>query len=481
MKNPLRPSAIPLLLPGLVVLLVYWTIRPLPAAQRTTAETPFPKYVFLFLVDGGGIQHLEITRQYNRVIHNAGLVIVDKIIKPGTLGLLTTHAANSLSTDSAAAATALASGCKANIGALSVCADGTIPKTALEMAKDRGMRIGLVTNSTIYDASPAAFACHVKNRRDYRTIVDCYLKLEPELLLGGGKNHFLPKRQHGSRHRNDADMIEAFRKKGYLYAVDKTQLQSAKSSKVLGLFADEEMSLELDRDTKTEPSVYDMTQAAIRLLHSGDFQGFFLFVETENIDTAAHLSDVASVIRDYLEFDRAVGLAYEFYRQYPRETLIIVTSDHDTGGLGFTMALRNLDSTLANNRVAATEDDLRKIHSIPISLKRASAMLGPHPTAATIDRLMSDYFSGFTLAPDIKAAIVKRQPLSRTLYLDVNANALGMMVANNTQAYWESASHTNQPVFVAALGAGAEKFAGYQDNTDFGRNLKAILQGKKTR
>ena len=481
MKNPLRPSAIPLLLPGLVVLLVYWTIRPLPAAQRTTAETPFPKYVFLFLVDGGGIQHLEITRQYNRVIHNAGLVIVDKIIKPGTLGLLTTHAANSLSTDSAAAATALASGCKANIGALSVCADGTIPKTALEMAKDRGMRIGLVTNSTIYDASPAAFACHVKNRRDYRTIVDCYLKLEPELLLGGGKDHFLPKRQHGRGHRNDADMIEAFRKKGYLYAVDKTQLQSAKSSKVLGLFADEEMSLELDRDTKTEPSVYDMTQAAIRLLHSGDFQGFFLFVETENIDTAAHLSDVASVIRDYLEFDRAVGLAYEFYRQYPRETLIIVTSDHDTGGLGFTMALRNLDSTRANNRVAATKDDLRKIHSIPISLKRASAMLGPHPTAATIDRLMSDYFSGFTLAPDIKAAIVKRQPLSRTLYLDVNANALGMMVANNTQAYWESASHTNQPVFVAALGSGAEKFAGYQDNTDFGRNLKAILQGKKTR
>jgi alkaline phosphatase len=80
------------------------------------------------------------------------------------------------------------------------------------------------------------------------------------------------------------------------------------------------------------------------------------------------------------------------------------------------------------------------------------------------------------LAPDIKEAILKRQPVSRLLYLDVTANALGMMVANNTQAYWQTTSHTNHPVFVAALGPGAEKFRGYQDNTDFGKNLKAILE-----
>jgi len=476
MKRPLRLPAISALIIGLVVSTLYWASGPLPAAQRENADASKPKYVFFFLVDGGGNQHLEITRQYNRIIYNESLTIVDKIIKQGTLGLVTTHAANSLSTDSAAAATALAGGCKANIGALGMCADGTVPKSVMEIAQDQGMRIGLVTNATVYDASPAAFACHIQNRRDYARIVNRYLELGPDLLLGGGKDQFLPERERGSHRRDEADMITAFVKKGYSYAGNRQELERAKAEKVLGLFALQEMSFEIDRDTKTEPSVYDMTRAAIRLLDAGDSRGFFLFIETENIDTAGHFSDVASVIRDFREVDRAVGLAYEFYRRYPRETLIIVTSDHDTGGLGFTMALKNTGSARRNHQVAATEEDLRKIHSIPISLKRASAMLGPHPTAASVDKLISEYFKGFTLAPDIKETILKRQVLSRSHYLDINANALGLMVANNTQAYWETSSHTNQPVFVAAIGPGSERFRGYQDNADVGTNLRAILQ-----
>jgi alkaline phosphatase len=75
---------------------------------------------------------------------------------------------------------------------------------------------------------------------------------------------------------------------------------------------------------------------------------------------------------------------------------------------------------------------------------------------------------------------VKRQPVSRSIFADPTTNALGMMVANNTQAYWLTTSHTNQPVFVAALGPGADKFKGYQDNADFGRTLKAILEGTKS-
>jgi alkaline phosphatase len=89
---------------------------------------------------------------------------------------------------------------------------------------------------------------------------------------------------------------------------------------------------------------------------------------------------------------------------------------------------------------------------------------------------MSEYFKGFVMAPEFKEAIINRRLLSRTLFLDPTAHALGMMVANNTQAYWQTAGHTNHPVFVAALGLGAEKFRGYQDNTDFGKNLKAILE-----
>jgi alkaline phosphatase len=448
-------------------------------AQSQAAAERAPKYVFVFLADGAGIAHMEITRQYNRVIHNTGLLIADKIMAEGILGLMTTHAADSLTTDSAAAATAMALGCKAKLGVLGICADGTLAKSAVEVAREKGMKIGLVTNSTVYDASPAAFATHTADRRQFRPIIERYIDIAPDLILGGGREQFSPGSYSAGRKIEGKDYLLSFTAKGYSYVTNKKELEQVKSGKVLGLFAKRDMSFEIDRDKETEPSVYDMTKAAIRLLNGDNAHGFFAFIETENIDTAAHLSDVAALVKDYREFDRAVGIAYEFYRKYPLDTLIIVTSDHETGGLGFTQALKDLNGTPGVQRLAATSDDLKKIDSIQISLRKATEILGRHPTAAGLDKLMKDYFSGFRLAPDIKEAILKQQPLSRTLFLDVTAHALGMMVANNTQAYWQTSSHTNHPVFVAAIGPGAERFRGYQDNVDFGRNLKLILDGVK--
>ena len=446
-------------------------------AQPQTATGRAPKYIFLFLADGAGIAHMEITRQYNRVIYNTGLVISDKIMAEGTVGLMTTHAANSLTTDSAAAATAMALGCKAKLGVLGICADGTLAKSVVEIAREKGMRIGLVTNATVYDASPAAFTTHVDDRRQYRSIIDRYIAIAPDVILGGGREQFTPNSQPGSHTADKKDSILSFTNMGYSYAANKQELERIQKGKVLGLFAKRDMSFEVDRDTKTEPSVYDMTKAAIRLLGNDNPRGFFAFIENENIDTAAHLSDVAALIKDYREFDRAVGLAYDFYRKYPLDTLILVTSDHETGGLGFTMGLKDLDHVPDGKRLSATADDLKKIESITISLRKATKILGAHPTAAALDELMKDYFSGFRLAPDIKEAILKQQPLSRTLYLVPTAHALGMMVANNTQAYWQTSAHTNHPVFVAALGPGAERFRGYQDNVDFGNNLKGVVEG----
>jgi alkaline phosphatase len=469
-----------LLILTLSIFLAEWFAGPTRAAQRQVNSTATPKYVFLLLADGAGIVHMEITRQYNRVLHNEGLVVTDKIMKEGTLGLLTTDAANSLSTDSAAAATALASGCKAKLDALGICADGSIPKTAMEIAKENGMRVGLVTNAAVYDASPAAFVNHVPNRRNYPAIVNRYLESEPDVLLGGGKEQFLPKSQPGSRRSDEIDMIAAFVKKGYAYVSNKQELEQVQRGKVLGLFSPADMSFEIDRNKQTEPSVYDMMQAAIRLLQNGNSNGFFLFVENENVDTASHQSDIASMIRDYREFDRAVGLAYEFYKRYPRETLILVTSDHETGGLGFTQGLINFTNTAASNRVVATAEDYRRIQSIPISLRKASEILGPNPTGEAIDNLMREYFKGFVLAPELKELIIKRHPVSRTIFSYPTANALGMMIAHNIQAYWSTSGHTNQPVFVTALGLGAEKFRGYQDNSDFGKTLKALLEKKRS-
>ena len=467
-----------LLCSSVIACAALWFFSSTTLSQTTAAVSRTPKYVFLFLSDGAGMAHLEIARQYSRQIHNEGFVIVDKIMKEGSVGVMTTHAADALSTDSAAAATALAGGCKAKVGALGVCADGTPAISAMELARRRSMRLGLVTNSTIYDASPAAFVCHVQNRRDYAAIIDRYLDLEPDLVLGGGKDQFLPKSRPGSQRGDETDMVAAFEKKGYRYAGDKPELEAASRGKLLGLFSLRDMSLELDRDKSKEPSIYDMTRAAIRLLHDQNPRGFFAFIESEHIDTASHLSDIASVIHDYREFDRAVGLAYDFYRKYPRETLIIVTSDHETGGLGFTLALKDLTSTKGDNQVVATDEDFKKIKTIDISLQKASQILGRNPTGDDVDKLMHDYFRGFTLAPEFKEAIIKRQPISRTLFTDPSAQALGAMIANNTQAYWQTSAHTNQPVLVAALGVGAERFKGYYDNADFGKKLKTLIEGK---
>ncbi|MBI2350218.1 MAG: alkaline phosphatase [Deltaproteobacteria bacterium] len=459
------------------VFLGFYLLSRLPGGtQSEAAQTPTPKYIFIFLADGAGVTHLEIARMYSRHIHNEELVISDKIMREGTLGLLTTHSADSLSSDSAAAATALACGCKAKIGMLGMCEDASVPKSVLELAKERNMRIGLVTNSTIYDASPAAFASHLDNRKLYSSIIKQYLKLEPNLLLGGGRDQFLPKGHVGSRRTDDVDEIASFRKRGYTYVSDKQGLSQVKGAKLLGLFSLRDMSFEIDRDKNIEPSVYDMTQAAIRILQEGNQRGFVVFIETENVDSAAHLTDIASIIHDFREFDRAVGLAYEFYKKHPQETLILVTSDHETGGLGFTMAMKEMGNR--KSPTAATVQDLKKIQSIPISLKKAVEILGPNPTSESLDKLMADYFKEFFLAPDLKNAILSKGPIGRSIYLNPVANGLGMMIANNTQAYWGTTSHTNHPVFVAALGVGAENFRGYQDNTDFAKHLFTLLKEK---
>ena len=455
-----------------------WLFSSPSQSQTEPVSNRLPKYVFFFLADGGGMAQMEIARQYSRHIHNEGFVIVDKIMKEGSVGVMTTRAADMLSTDSAAAATALAGGCKAKVGALGMCADGVPTVSAMELARRRGMRLGLVTNATIYDASPAAFVSHVPNRRDYATIVDRYFELQPDVLLGGGKDQFLPKSASGSRRSDERDMIAAFEKKGYHSVSSKSELEALSRGKVLGLFTLRDMSQELDRDKAVEPSVYEMTRAAIRMLHDRNPRGFFAFIESESIDTAGHLSDIASVIHDYRDLDRAVGLAYEFYRKYPRDTLIIVTSDHDTGGVGFTLALQDVASIKSENQVAATPEDFKKLQSIRISLQKASQILGRNPTPDAVNKLMSDYFRGFTLAPEFREAIVKRQPLSRTLFLDPTAHALGAMIANNTQVYWLTSTHTNHPVLVASLGVGAERFRGYYDNAEFGMRLKSVIAGK---
>ncbi|MEE9549436.1 MAG: alkaline phosphatase, partial [Candidatus Binatia bacterium] len=206
----------------------YLLAMPFQAWQADALQSNKPKFVFIFLADGAGITHLEITRMYNQLVYNRGLTITDKIFAEGSLGLMTTHSADRLITDSAASATALANGCKAKNGWVGICADGSIPKSVLEIAKGRGMKTGLVTSAAVHDASPAAFSIHIHSRKLADEIVEAYLDYQPDLLMGGGRNRFLPKDRKEGRRKDYKDMIALFRNKGYAYVSTKQELEQVK-------------------------------------------------------------------------------------------------------------------------------------------------------------------------------------------------------------------------------------------------------------
>ena len=146
-----------------------------------------PKNIIIMFADGAAPTQWELGRYASRVLRNQPFVVTDRVFRDGTLGLISTHPAGVFITDSAAGASALATGFKVQNGAVSVTPDGSRPRTVMEAAKQAGKRIGLVTTAQIYDASPAAFSVHARSRSESQSIVDQYLALEPEVLLYGGE------------------------------------------------------------------------------------------------------------------------------------------------------------------------------------------------------------------------------------------------------------------------------------------------------
>lgn len=445
----------------LVVLAVFLvSCAPLPPSQSSQQ----PKNVIIVFADGVAATQWELGRYSSRVLRQTGFAATDVVFHQGGLGFLTTHPYEAFATDSASAASAMSTGVKTTIGAIGVGPDGKPARTAVEVARAQGKRIGLVTTAEIYDASPAAFSVHAKSRRDAASIVDQYLALEPDVLLGGGADQFKPAH------------LAAFRSKGYALVRNAAELKAADAPRLLGLFAEESMAFAIDRDAG-EPSFADMMRAALKALSANSPRGFFLFIENENTDTAGHRNDAAALMRDLWAFDEALRVALEFQRGSP-DTLIIVTGDHETGGLSATYAFKDLSSTSSKNRFYTGNAQLQLLNGISISFDKALEMLGKQPTDEGIDKLLAAHFPGFRLDADLREAILKGRILERNNSYPVR-NALGRMVARQTGFYWGTSGHSTEPVVVGAIGPGAERFRGYHENTDFARILHGLLgQGR---
>ena len=440
-------------------------------SSATAAQQP--KNIIILFADGVAPVQWDFGRYSSAVLRRQSFATTDVVFREGSLGLLSTHPHGPYVTDSAAAASAMSTGYKVINGVVSITPDGKPARTVMQAAMAAGKRIGLVTTATVYDATPAAFSINAKSRRDSQALVDLYLALEPDVLMGGGADFFLPQGVPGGKRKDGKDIVAAFRAKGYQVARDTAQLSAATGPKLLGLFADDDMDFELDRDPAKEPTTTEMTAAALKALSQQSPNGLVLLIENENPDTAGHANDAASLMRALWAFDDAVKIALEFQRRNP-DTLVIVTGDHETGGFSPTYALKDLSTLSSKNRFNAGDDQLRMLERITMSLNRVKEKLGRKPSGEVLDQLVAEHFPGFRLDADLRELILNQRTRERN-YSYVPQNTLGRMVARQTGYYWGTSGHTPQPVAVGAIGPGAELFRGYQDNTDFGKHLHRLI------
>lgn len=283
-----------------------------PGAQSTE---PRPGSVILLLADGAGVGHWTLANEAADEL---------AIYRMPVSGLIETAGSDHQVTASAASATAIATGVRSFVGAVGVGPDSLPRETVLEVAHALGWSTGLVTTASIADATPAAFASHFPSREQYVEILQQMTDLPVTVLLGGGMRVL---------EREGVDLRSEL-EDHYTIVRDSAELArviSDTTTTLFGLFAPGEMSPAAERS----PTLPEMTRAALAVLQR-DPDGFFLMVENEGSDTYAHQNLARDVIvNEMLTFDAAVEVALEYHSRHP-ETLIVVTADHETGGMHLT-------------------------------------------------------------------------------------------------------------------------------------------------
>ncbi|MFD3455310.1 alkaline phosphatase [Streptomyces sp. NPDC058691] len=334
------------------------------APQTAKAKTPTAKNVIFINGDGMGAAMRQAAR-----LHFTGLngqLAMDKL---PVSGQLTTEPDDpkAVVTDSAAAATAWATGEKTYNGAISVDVDGNPLATLGQQAKAAGKATGLVTTAQVTDASPAAFFSNTANRSAQDEIARQYIEVsKPDVILGGGEDWWLPAGNAGAFKDQPAedpseaskgtkgDLIKKAQKAGYSYVSSADQLSRAKGGKLLGLFANEEM---FQQRPEGQGDVYSpvvglstMTSKALSTLDKSK-KGFFLMVEEEGTDEFAHSNNATRTLQSMQELEKAVAVARAYVATHS-DTLLVITGDHETGGL----AVEESDAADESGTGISTED-----------------------------------------------------------------------------------------------------------------------------
>ena len=442
-----------------------------------------PKYVFYFIGDGMGQNQVLMTEMYlaelEGKIDRSQLCFTSFPVS----GQCITFSKSNGITDSSAAGTALASGEKTKNGTLGLRPDGTPVHTGAERLHEAGWGVGITTSVSIDHATPGAFYAHVDKRNEYYKI-GTQLAASGFDFFGGAtfyQPHLLIDKKKDLWDTTTVSLYKLCRESGYTFAHGFTEYQNLKSdAKKMILIQPEEgltddykgtgmIPYRIDR-TFEDLSLTQITEAAIDFL-SSRHERFFLMVEGGAIDWACHSNDAATVLNDVIDFDEAIRIAYEFYLQHKDETLIVVTADHETGGLG----LGNSDYTL---NLQILQNQKMSLFEMTNTLKSLQAEFGKNIKWQMVKDTLRELFGLYDtvevskeedkyMQQLFKQMTKGRQRNVKTLYKEINglADYAMRIICRQSKLGWTTGAHSAAAVGVWAVGVGAEQFTGWQDNT----------------
>ena len=443
------------------------------------------KYVFMFIGDGMGPHQVLSTEMYLAELEGK---IGRKQLLMTTFpysGQAATFSASSGITDSAASGTCLATGKKTNNGVIGLAHDSTPVYSVASRLKEQGWGVGIMTTVTIDHATPSAHYAHTPSRNDYY-IIGTQLT-ESNFDFFGGSGFSNPQNNNSSTSPNLYDLAE---QKGYTlaggYADAKRKIGSEKLFVV-----PEEYYVERSRHAGALPYAIDrqdgdltlsqIVELAIAQLSSHD--RFFMMAEGGKIDYASHANDGATVLHEVMDFDEAIKVAYRFYEQHPDETLIVITADHETGG----MALGNSDYTL-NLKVLANQqcsldklsDKLSELHKAEgkdLQWEQVKQLIAANTGLYTQVEVTKEEDASLQ---DAFNSMMSHQDVVKTLYKDLNALAAKSLAILNQKSRlgWTSGGHTASAVPIFAIGVGAERFTGWHDNSEIAPLIYQATQSK---
>ena len=446
------------------------------------AQNGKAKYVFYFIGDGMGVNQVNGTETYLAAMEGRIGTSPLCFAQFPHVGLVTTFSGTNGVTDSAAGGTALATGHKTKNGTIGMETDlSTKVKSIAEKAKAEGKAVGIATSVSVDHATPASFYAHVKDRGMYYQIGKDLIAADFDFYAGS--DFLQPKGENGEK-----DLYTQCQEAGYAIARGHADYRKkARKAEKMLLLQPEAASKQdntaipyaIDRGSN-DLTLQDITRAAIHFLCQKKTDGFFLMVEGGKIDWACHSNDAAATFREVLDMDEAVQVAYEFYEQHPDETLIVITADHETGGIVLGTGEYELHTDLLKYQRQSAEAFSRMLamqhqkEGKGFTWDFVRGQLEENfgfwkhidlneKETAELEQAYKDFCEG--VAKD-----------NKTLYASENiiAATARKIMARKAMVGWVSDGHSNGYVPVFAIGTGAENFDGRIDNTDIPKKIAQI-------